>query len=616
MFGWLIQHTVESAALAAAVWLLCRCFRPSPAARHALWLVVLAKLLTPPLVHWPWSLPTPFPGAAVAPAAAPQPVAPPRTEAAAPSPAAADAFPPPDEEIFTAPLHGRKAADGPAAATQLPFSAASAADPWPWPAAAAEWTWAAGCVLAALLQLVRIVRLGRRISRGRRPAAVLEVLLTQAAQALNMRTPRILVLPGPSSPMVCALGATRLLWPDGLEERLPRDGVRTVLLHELAHIRRRDHLVGWLVLVGECVWWWHPLFWWVRRRLTHEAELACDSWVTAAAPESRKAYAEALLEVSKCPPAAAAPVLGASSGRRDLERRLIMVMRHKTPARLSWVGLVGVGLLGLVVLPAWSLGQGDPPKSPAPSAAPPSASTAPGPVVNERDFDVVGSAPAAAPGATAAGDPAAEDREKRIRDLEAKVQSLLKELAGLQSPTATDALGLRAPIRLPAPDAAGPTGPLAPTSPADEVTLSRVTYKLPAGHAEATAAFLRDHVGASVLETQAVGDNLIVTTTPETQKIIKSFIALVQARPPAPTPSVGGPDALPPGPPVDPNFGPPGNRTGPFPSLPPGPGVGPLVPPGLPSAPPRTPGLPERPPAEGADRVDAAPDATAPAPQP
>jgi hypothetical protein len=214
-----------------------------------------------------------------------------------------------------------------------------------------------------------------------------------------------------------------------------------------------------------------------------------------------------------------------------------MVMREKAPARLSWLGLVGVGLLGLAALPAWSLGQGDPPKSPAASAAPPGASTAPGPVSNERDFDLVGSTPAAARAATAAGDPAPDDREKRIRDLEAKVQSLLKELDALHAANAgpgSDAgpalsllLGMRS-----APVAAASLAPAA-----DEVTLSRVTYKLPAGHAEATAAFLRDHVGASVLETQAVGDNLIVTTTPETQKIIKSFIALVQARPPAPPPA-------------------------------------------------------------------------------
>ena len=59
---------------------------------------------------------------------------------------------------------------------------------------------------------------------------------------------------------------------------------------------------------------------------------------------------------------------------------------------------------------------------------------------------------------------------------------------------------------------------------------------MPAGHAEATAAFLSKHVEAPVLEAKADGDSVIVTTTPEAQKVIRMFIALVQAKPPVLTP--------------------------------------------------------------------------------
>jgi len=53
MLWWLIETTLVSAALAGAVALLCRRLRPRPAVRHALWLVVLVRLLTPPLLTWP-----------------------------------------------------------------------------------------------------------------------------------------------------------------------------------------------------------------------------------------------------------------------------------------------------------------------------------------------------------------------------------------------------------------------------------------------------------------------------------------------------------------------------------------------------------------------------------
>ena len=59
MFEWLILHTAVVTALALLALALGRLLRLGPAARHALWLVVLVKLLLPPVVYWPWALPVP-----------------------------------------------------------------------------------------------------------------------------------------------------------------------------------------------------------------------------------------------------------------------------------------------------------------------------------------------------------------------------------------------------------------------------------------------------------------------------------------------------------------------------------------------------------------------------
>ena len=535
MLEWLIQHTVESAALAAVVWLLSSCFRRRPAVRHALWLLVLVKLLTPPLVRWPWPLPAwPAPEAvAVAPTPPPAESHPP----AAPPPAA-DA---PAIEETVDPAPSIVAAPAPAEKPATPPDGS-------WLLGAAGWVWAAGAGVAALVQMTRLVRLRRLLRRGLPAPEWLRELTAEAAAALKMRPPRALVLAGAASPMVCALGAPRLLWPLGLEDRLSAEGRRAVLIHELAHLRRRDHWVGWLLLAAGCVWWWHPLFWWVRRRLTQEAELACDARVVDALPEARKAYAEALLEVSKRPSAAPAPVLGASSGRRDLERRLVMVMRGKGPGRLSWGGLIAVGVLGLLALPAWSLGQGQAPKPPEPPKGPiyyePVTTVRPVTTYQAvttyqlRNADAAATPPAPEPQAA---------RDQRLKELDEKVQQLLKEMQDLrgQAPPPVPPVPI-APTDFAAPASMAPPGLPVPDPPDAqrpyEVALSRVIYKLPAGHAEATASFLRDHVGASVLETKADGDNLIVTTTPETQKVIRMLIALVvQSKPvvaPPPTPAV------------------------------------------------------------------------------
>ena len=62
MAWWIFQNVVVTAALALAVALVCRVslFRIGPVARHALWLLVLVKFVTPPLLVWPWAAPDPL----------------------------------------------------------------------------------------------------------------------------------------------------------------------------------------------------------------------------------------------------------------------------------------------------------------------------------------------------------------------------------------------------------------------------------------------------------------------------------------------------------------------------------------------------------------------------
>src|SRR5262249_306126 len=63
------------------------------------------------------------------------------------------------------------------------------------------------------------------------------------------------------------------------------------------------------------------------------------------------------------------------------------------------------------------------------------------------------------------------------------------------------------------------------------INLNRVTYRLPNGKARALDSILRVHVKGVTLETKVEGDSLTVTTTPEAQRRIGQFIALVRGDP-------------------------------------------------------------------------------------
>jgi hypothetical protein len=367
-----------------------------------------------------------------------------------------------------------------------------------------------------------------------------------------VRTPDVRQLPELDSPLVCGLGRPLLLWPEGL--KLPAECQRAVICHELAHLRRRDHWVAWLRAVAGCWWWWNPLYWYVSRQLGRNAELACDAWVIAALPDARRDYAEALLAVAgrRSRTAALAPALGMSGSRRDFERRLVMVMRDSVPCKTPVLGLVAIGVLALGVLPGLTLSQqAEKPKIVEKQQPAQGEAVKPGevlvPYVIERGvtlepqefvFTLAQTAPAQG-----------DDRDRKIKELEDKLQALLKEVKSLREPKVTTQTAPK-PKTDDKPANVLPRAvelrnltwaqsqPVLSTYYTIEgqqhaVTLSRATYKMPKEMAESLAAFLK-HARGSVVETKIEDDTIVVTTTPNMQQTIGQLVGLVTGQPQGP----------------------------------------------------------------------------------
>ena len=113
---------------------------------------------------------------------------------------------------------------------------------------------------------------------------------------------------------------------------------RRFLLHELAHLKRRDHWVRWLELIVGGLYWWHPAVWWGRRLLREAEEQCCDAWVVWAMPQGAKTYATALLAaiefVSGARTAPAASSATSGNGHVScLKRRLKMIVRAQNSER-------------------------------------------------------------------------------------------------------------------------------------------------------------------------------------------------------------------------------------------------------------------------------------------
>lgn len=78
----------------------------------------------------------------------------------------------------------------------------------------------------------------------------------------------------------------------------PPQQLDAVLTHEREHVRRRDPLIQWLALVNRALFWFHPLSWWLERKLSVLAEEACDAAVLARG-HTPQDYSEYLLDIAR-----------------------------------------------------------------------------------------------------------------------------------------------------------------------------------------------------------------------------------------------------------------------------------------------------------------------------
>jgi beta-lactamase regulating signal transducer with metallopeptidase domain len=367
----LLQIGLSNAVVATLLALVLGCVGlvwRRPALLHCLWLLVLLKLVTPPLlwipVHWP-APPTPT-AAPAAPAVAPPTDADPAATPAVISQSPATADPESDPLVMEPdgafeeppiPLHlaALRAEDVVQPAKPPP--------PAPTPAWWVEWwqpailaVWLTGSALWFLCALRRLVGFQRLLRHARLAPLSLQKQTQRLARKLGMNwAPTVYLVPGRLSPLVwAAFGRPRLVLPAALLEHVDDEQRATLILHELAHLRRRDHWVRALEFVVMGLYWWHPVVWYARRELREAEELCCDAWVVSSLPEANRTYATALVETIDFLSAVRSPVPLLASGVgpiSDLKRRLTMIMHGTTPRTLSWRGMVLVFGLGAFLLP-------------------------------------------------------------------------------------------------------------------------------------------------------------------------------------------------------------------------------------------------------------------------
>lgn len=202
--------------------------------------------------------------------------------------------------------------------------------------------WLAGVLLQiallgrSALRMARFIRHAKPITDPR-----LLRLAADCAQRLGVRCPpAILESSVVAGPALVGLWRPRLVVPYEFLDQLTDEEARFVLLHECAHLRRRDLLSMWLLAAARVIHWFNPLAWLAVRVARIDMELACDETLLRCAGAAEgAAYGETLLKLTQLIAwrRPAVPVVAIAEGKMAMRLRIeaIASFSAPTPVRIA-----------------------------------------------------------------------------------------------------------------------------------------------------------------------------------------------------------------------------------------------------------------------------------------
>ncbi len=172
--------------------------------------------------------------------------------------------------------------------------------------------WAVGAALG-LLRLVwgclTLIRFCRRLDPLVDPRQ--KLLVHQAADAVGLRKLPAVFLSRAGVPVSVGLLRPAIILPETMPHDADEDALRAVLIHEMAHIARRDHWIGIGQRIAAVLFWWNPLVHRVCNQISDLREEICDNHVVLVQGEGRR-LAQVLVELAAR--VATAPLLPSTIG--------------------------------------------------------------------------------------------------------------------------------------------------------------------------------------------------------------------------------------------------------------------------------------------------------------
>ncbi len=205
-------------------------------------------------------------------------------------------------------------------------------------------------ILAGNMRILRVVRRVRPVT----DPEILDLLDDCRRQMGTRRSVRVIATDQVNGPALFGLVRPCLLLPDRILTDMDRNELRYILLHELAHLRRHDILLGMVASALHVLHWFNPLIGYGFQRMRADRESACDGLALSRLhPNETSAYGHAVLRLIEQLPRSRSRLIltGFLGDRARITQRVAMISRFTKEAyRCSPLAIGLVGLLGCVGL--------------------------------------------------------------------------------------------------------------------------------------------------------------------------------------------------------------------------------------------------------------------------
>ena len=210
--------------------------------------------------------------------------------------------------------------------------------------------WLIGALSLAIYTIALTLRMRRIIKNGAKVTNIDSIKLFEECKiALNIKSTPVLIESSVIlSPMAAGTLRPHVILPTGIITELSQAKLRFILLHELAHLKRNDIYVNWIITLLQILHWFNPLIWYAFYQMREDRELACDAKVLSVLkPDEYKSYGAAIISLLErfSYPVYDYTVAGFARGKSHIKQRMARIAGYKKSTLAGFVWGISLFLL-------------------------------------------------------------------------------------------------------------------------------------------------------------------------------------------------------------------------------------------------------------------------------